>query len=51
MQGKKEREREQKRKTLLSKKRSVFKKSLTGPALLEMSGKQQTIGVLLERFI
>jgi hypothetical protein len=35
---KKEQERKRKRKTLLSEKRSVLKKSLTGPALLEMSG-------------
>jgi len=34
---KKENEREPKRKTLLSEKRSVLKKSLTGPILLEMS--------------
>ncbi len=36
---KKENERERKRKTLLSEKRSALKKSLTGPTLLEMSGK------------
>ena len=37
---KKESERKRKRKTLLSeKKESVLKKSLTGPTLLEMSGK------------
>jgi hypothetical protein len=35
---KKENERERRRKTLLSEKRSVLRKSLTGPTLLEMSG-------------
>jgi hypothetical protein len=35
---KKENGKERKRKTLLSEKRSVLKKSLTGPTLLEMSG-------------
>jgi hypothetical protein len=35
---KKENERERKRKTLLGEKRSVLKKSLTGPTLLEISG-------------
>jgi len=37
---KKENERERERKTPLDEKRSVLKKSLTGPTLLEMSGKR-----------